>query len=67
MERSPIRYAPNVKTPTLVIHSDQDFRCPLEQGEQWYVALKRLGVTTEMLLFHGENHEISRAASPPTG
>ncbi|MGI6666870.1 MAG: S9 family peptidase [Bacillota bacterium] len=64
MERSPIRYAPNVKTPTLVIHSDQDFRCPLEQGEQWYVALKRLGVTTEMLLFHGENHEISRSGKP---
>lgn len=64
MERSPIRYAPNVKTPTLIIHSDQDYRCPLEQGEQWYVALKRLGVTTEMLLFHGENHELSRSGKP---
>lgn len=64
MERSPIRYAPNVKTPTLIIHSDQDHRCPLEQAEQWYVALKRLGVTTEMLLFHGENHELSRSGKP---
>ncbi len=64
MERSPIRYARNVKAPTLIIHSDMDFRCPLEQGEQWYVALKRLGVTVEMLLFHGENHEISRSGKP---
>jgi len=64
MERSPIRYAPNVKTPTLIIHSDQDHRCPLEQAEQWYVALRRLGVTTEMLLFHGENHELSRSGKP---
>lgn len=64
MERSPMRYARDVKTPTLIIHSDQDFRCPLEQAEQWYVALKRLGVTTEMLLFHGENHELSRSGKP---
>ncbi len=64
MERSPIRYARNVKTPTLIIHSDEDFRCPLEQGEQWYVALKRLGVEVEMLLFHGENHELSRSGRP---
>ncbi|MGE5580636.1 MAG: prolyl oligopeptidase family serine peptidase [Bacillota bacterium] len=64
MERSPIRYARNVRTPTLIIHSDMDFRCPLEQGEQWYVALKRLGVEVEMLLFHGENHELSRSGKP---
>jgi len=64
MERSPIRYAPNVRAPVLIIHSDQDFRCPLEQAEQWYVALKRLGVTTELLLFHGENHELSRSGKP---
>ncbi len=64
MERSPMRYARNVKTPTLIIHSDEDYRCPLEQAEQWYVALKRLGVTVEMLLFHGENHELSRGGKP---
>lgn len=64
MERSPMRYARNVKTPTLIIHSDEDYRCPLEQAEQWYVALKRLGVTVEMLLFHGENHELSRSGRP---
>ena len=64
MSRSPIRYAPYVRTPTLLIHSDQDLRCPLEQGEQWYVALKRLGVTTEMVRFSGENHDLSRTGKP---
>ena len=64
MERSPIRYAPYVRTPTLIIHSDQDLRCPLEQGEQWYVALKRLGVETELVRFTGENHELSRSGKP---
>lgn len=64
MERSPMRYARNVKTPTLIIHSDEDYRCPLEQAEQWYVALRRLGVKVEMLLFHGENHELSRGGRP---
>ncbi len=64
MERSPIRYAPNVNTPLLIIHSDEDYRCPLEQGEQWYVALKRLGNITEMLIFHGENHNLSRGGKP---
>lgn len=64
LERSPIRYAPHVNTPLLLIHSDQDFRCPLEQAEQWYVALKRLGNITEMMLFHGENHNLSRTGKP---
>ncbi|MFP4457399.1 MAG: S9 family peptidase [Clostridia bacterium] len=64
LERSPIRYAPNVNTPLLLIHSDNDLRCPLEQAEQWYVALKRLGNITEMLIFHGENHNLSRSGKP---
>lgn len=64
MERSPIRYAPKVTTPLLFLHSDQDYRCPLEQAEQFYVALKRLGKTTEMVVFNGENHELSRSGKP---
>lgn len=64
MERSPIRYAPNVTTPLLIIHSEQDYRCPLEQAEQWYVALKRLGKTVEFVKFRGENHELSRSGKP---
>lgn len=64
MERSPIRYAPRVKTPILIMHSEEDYRCPMEQAEQWYVALKRLGVTTEFVRFAGENHELSRSGKP---
>ncbi len=40
MAKSPIRYVKNVKTPTLVLHSEEDYRCPIEQGEQFYTALK---------------------------
>jgi len=64
MERSPIRYAPNVKTPLLILHSEQDYRCPMEQAEQWYTALKRLGKTVEFVRFAGENHELSRSGKP---
>jgi len=64
MERSPIRYAPKVKTPILIIHSEEDYRCPMEQAEQWFVALKRLGVTAEFVRFAGENHELSRSGKP---
>lgn len=57
---SPIKYIGNAKTPTLVIHSEQDYRCNLEQGEQVYVALKKLGVDTELVLFPDESHGLSR-------
>ncbi len=60
-ERSPIAYIGNARTPTLVIHSENDLRCPIEQGEQVFVALKRLGVDSEMVRFPGEFHGLSRA------
>lgn len=58
--QSPMKYIGNAKTPTLVIHSEQDLRCNIEQGEQVFVALKRLGVETEMLRFPDEPHGLSR-------
>lgn len=64
MERSPIRYAPKVVTPILLVHSEQDYRCPLEQAEQFFVALKRLGKTVEFVKIAGENHELSRSGKP---
>lgn len=60
-DQSPLKYIGSAKTPTMVIHSEQDFRCDKEQGEQVYVALKRLGVETEFILFPAENHELSRS------
>ena len=62
--RSPLAYAKNVKTPTLFIHSDEDYRCPLEQGLQMLSSLMERGVETRMCLFHGENHELSRSGKP---
>ncbi|MFH1313371.1 MAG: S9 family peptidase [Candidatus Eisenbacteria bacterium] len=59
-KQSPMKYFGSVKTPTLVIHSEQDLRCPIEQGEQVFVALKRLGVDTDMVRFPDEPHGLSR-------
>ena len=64
MAKSPIRYVKNVKTPTLILHSEEDYRCPMEQGEQFFTALKYLGVPTEFVRFPGENHELSRSGKP---
>jgi dipeptidyl aminopeptidase/acylaminoacyl peptidase len=53
-----------ITTPTLVIHSEQDWRTPLEQGTRLYVELKRRGVPTELLIFPGEGHELTRSGRP---
>jgi dipeptidyl aminopeptidase/acylaminoacyl peptidase len=58
--QSPIAFIGNAKTPTLVIHSEQDLRCAIEQGEQVFVALKRLGVDTKLVRFPDEPHGLSR-------
>jgi dipeptidyl aminopeptidase/acylaminoacyl peptidase len=59
-KHSPIAYIGNAKTPTLIIHSENDLRCPIEQSEQVFVALKYLDVPTEMLRFPDESHGLSR-------
>jgi dipeptidyl aminopeptidase/acylaminoacyl peptidase len=59
-KHSPIAYIANARTPTLVIHNESDHRCPIEQGEQVFVALKRLGVETEFVRFPDEFHGLSR-------
>ncbi len=53
-----------ITTPTLVIHSEEDWRCPVEQGARLYVELTRRGVPSELLLFPGEGHELSRSGRP---
>ncbi|MCU0488576.1 MAG: S9 family peptidase [Anaerolineales bacterium] len=58
--QSPIAYIGNARTPTKVIHNEFDLRCPIEQGEQVFVALKYLGVETEMARFPDEFHGLSR-------
>jgi len=62
--QSPQEVAHLVTTPTFVIHSELDLRCPLAQAETYYTTLKLQGVDAEMLIFPGENHELSRAGRP---
>ena len=61
---SPLKYAKYVKTPILILHSDNDYRVPLEQGEQWFRALKYYGATAEFVVFPRENHNLTRTGEP---
>jgi len=64
MAKSPIRYVKKVTTPTMIIHSEQDYRCPIEQAEQLFTALKYLDVDTEFIRFPEEDHDLSRSGKP---
>ncbi|HET7035807.1 MAG TPA: S9 family peptidase [Thermomicrobiaceae bacterium] len=64
LKMSPLTYAHEITTPLLIIHSEQDYRCPIEQGEQLYVRLKKLGREVEFLRFPGESHGLSRGGKP---
>lgn len=64
LHRSPMQHVGGVQTPTLVVHSALDHRCPVEQGEQLYMALQRLGVPTELVRFPNETHDLSRSGRP---
>jgi dipeptidyl aminopeptidase/acylaminoacyl peptidase len=63
-EKSPLRLAHQVRTPTLIIHSEDDLRCPIEQAEQFFLALLRNQVEVELMRFPGEGHELSRSGKP---
>ena len=63
-KKSPITYANNIITPTLIIHSEKDYRCPVEQAEQLFSNLKRRGIDTTMIRFPDESHELSRSGKP---
>jgi dipeptidyl aminopeptidase/acylaminoacyl peptidase len=63
-DRSPLQFADRIKTPTLIIHSDQDYICPLGQAEELFYALKIHDVPVELAVFEGENHNLSRTGKP---
>lgn len=63
-QMSPLSYADDISAPLLIIHSEQDWRCPLEQAQRLYVALRRRDAEVEMLIFPGEGHELSRSGLP---
>jgi dipeptidyl aminopeptidase/acylaminoacyl peptidase len=64
LAQSPMAFIADVETPTLVVHSENDLRCPIEQGQRYYAQLKAQGVETALLVFPGEDHELSRSGTP---
>ncbi len=63
-DQSPLKYVANITAPVLIIHSENDFRCPMEQAEQLFIALKKLGRTVEFVRFPNESHGLSRNGGP---
>lgn len=61
---SPITYVRDITTPMLILHSDEDWRCPVEQADKLYLALRKLGREVRYHRFPGEGHELSRSGSP---
>jgi dipeptidyl aminopeptidase/acylaminoacyl peptidase len=64
VERSPLTYAPAVQTPVLLLHGEADLRCPIEQAEQYFVALKRHGKEVEFVRFPECSHLFLRVGHP---
>jgi dipeptidyl aminopeptidase/acylaminoacyl peptidase len=62
--QSPLKYADKAKTPTLFIQSDEDYRCYMAEAIQMFTALKVNETDSKLVLFHGENHELSRSGKP---
>ena len=61
---SPIQWAQDITVPMLLIHSEEDYRCPIAQAEELWVTLRLLGRDVTFYRFPGENHELSRSGSP---
>lgn len=64
MEHSPITYAANIHTPLLILHSDNDLRCPISEGEQLFTLLQYLERETKLVVFEGQSHDLSRGGHP---
>ena len=61
---SPIRFVRNINVPMMILHSEQDYRCPISQAEELFVAMRLLGKDVTFYRFPGEGHELSRSGSP---
>jgi dipeptidyl aminopeptidase/acylaminoacyl peptidase len=64
IDHSPLTYARDIATPLLIMHSESDLRCPMEQAEQLFVALKKQRKPVVFVRFPDEDHELSRAGRP---
>jgi dipeptidyl aminopeptidase/acylaminoacyl peptidase len=64
LRKSPITFVRDMTTPLLIVHSENDLRCPVNQAEELFVALRLLGQTPEFVRFPGESHELTRSGAP---
>jgi len=64
LRTSPITYVKDITTPVLILHSENDLRCNIEQADQLFIALRMLGREQEYHRFPAESHELSRSGSP---
>ena len=64
VDRSPLTYVSNVETPVLLLHGEDDARCPISQSEEFLVALKRLGSEVEMVRFPDSSHGFVKSGPP---
>ncbi len=64
VRQSPITYVSRMTTPVLILHSEDDLRCPISQAEELFVALRLLGRDPVFVRFPGESHELSRSGAP---
>jgi dipeptidyl aminopeptidase/acylaminoacyl peptidase len=63
-ELSPISYVQNVRTPTLIVQSEEDHRTPMTDAEQWFIALEKQGVPVEFIRYPRSTHDLSRTGEP---
>ncbi|MDM5206922.1 S9 family peptidase [Cytobacillus kochii] len=63
-KHSPLAFVEQVETPLLILHSENDLRCPIEQAEQFYIALKHHNKQAKFIRFPQANHELSRSGHP---
>jgi dipeptidyl aminopeptidase/acylaminoacyl peptidase len=63
-ELSPIRFVDKVRTPTLIVQSEEDHRTPMTDAEQWFIALKKQGVPVELIRYPRSTHDLSRTGEP---
>lgn len=61
---SPIKYVSKAKTPTLIVQSEEDYRAPIVEAEQWFMSLRKQGVPAEFIRYPRSNHDLSRTGEP---
>lgn len=62
--KSPLAHVNSIETPLLILHGEEDLRCPVSQGDELFTALKRLGKITRLIRYPGSNHSLLKSGKP---